>query len=53
MDKDIVNNVQNILGTDQLPERKVKIEKKEKGLYERTKDSALLLTEDNKILLTD
>lgn len=31
----------------------VKIEKAEKGLYERTEESTILLTEDNKMLLND
>ena len=31
----------------------VKIEKAEKGLYERTEESTVLLTEDNKMLLND
>ena len=38
---------------EELPERKVKIERKDKGLFERTSESTVLLTEDNKILLTD
>ena len=35
------------------PKRKVKVEKKEKGLIERTQNSTILLTEDNKMLLND
>jgi len=35
------------------PKRKVKIEKKDKGLFERTENSTILLTEDNKMLLND
>lgn len=31
----------------------VKVEKSEKGLYERTENSTILLTEDNKMLLND
>lgn len=31
----------------------VKIEKKEKGLYERTQESVVILNEDNKMLLKD
>ena len=38
---------------EQIPERKVKVEKKERGLYERTENSTILITEDNKIMLTD
>ena len=53
MEKDVLTNVQNILGDEKLPERKVKVMKKDKGLYERTSNSTILLTEDNKIMLTD
>lgn len=35
------------------PKRKVKIEKKDRGLLERTDNSTILLTEDNKMLLND
>lgn len=31
----------------------VKVEKAEKGLFEKTEESTVLLTEDNKMLLTD
>lgn len=41
-----------IAGTD-LPKASVKIEKADKGLYERTENSTILLTEDNKMLLND
>lgn len=44
--------VQNILGSE-IPERKIKTEKKEKGLYSRTEESTILLTEDNKVMLND
>lgn len=53
MENDVLNNVQNILDGNELPKRKVKIEKRDKGLYERTANSTILLTEDNKIMLTD
>lgn len=53
MDKDIISNVKNILDGQQLPERPVKVEKKDKGLFERTQNSTILLTEDNKVMLTD
>ncbi len=53
MEKDVLTNVQNILDNENLPERKVKVMKKDKGLYERTSNSTILLTEDNKIMLTD
>ena len=35
------------------PKRKVKVEKKDKGLFERTENSVTVLTEDNKMLLND
>ena len=35
------------------PKRKVKVEKKDKGLIERTENSTILLTEDNKMMLND
>lgn len=41
-----------IAGTD-IPNAKVKVEKGDKGLYERTENSTILLTEDNKMLLND
>ena len=50
MDKDL-RNIQDIMGM--VPERKVKVEKKERGLYERTKESTILITEDNKMILND
>lgn len=53
MKKDVLNNVKNILDGQPLPERKVKVMKKDKGLYERTSNSTILLTEDNKLMLTD
>ena len=53
MEKDILTNVKNILDGKPVPERKVKVMRKDKGLYERTKESTILLTEDNKLMLTD
>ena len=54
MGKDnLVNAVENILDGVELPERKVKVEKKDRGLYERTSNSTILLTEYNKMMLTD
>lgn len=55
-EKDMTNEsfqkAEQILSGD-IPEVKVKIEKKEKGLYERTENSTIMLTEDNKMLLND
>lgn len=53
MENDVLNNVNNILDGVELPKRKVKVEKKDKGIYERTSNSTILLTEDNKLMLTD
>ena len=50
---DKLDKVQNILDGETLPEQKVKVVKKEKGLFERTSNSTILLTEDNKLMLTD
>ena len=51
------NNIEQlkaIVGNDTvIPKRKVKIEKKDKGLIERTEDSTILITEDNKMMLND
>lgn len=47
-----VDKVKQILNKD-IPEIRVKIEKKDKGLFERTENSTVLLTEDNKLMLTD
>lgn len=38
---------------EELPKIKIQIEKKDRGLYSRTEESVILLTEDNKILLND
>lgn len=55
--KDMVNEnklsqMEAIIATE-LPKANVKVEKGDKGLYERTENSTILLTEDNKMLLTD
>ena len=55
--KDMVNEnklsqMEAIIATE-LPKANVKVEKGDKGLYERTANSTILLTEDNKMLLTD
>ena len=48
-----LKEVEELLDKAGVPERKVKIEKKEKGLFERTENSTILLTEDNKMVLND
>lgn len=55
MGTDMIDRLNGILDGEgeQIPERKVKVEKKERGLYERTENSTILITEDNKIMLTD
>lgn len=53
MDNNKLTNVKNILDGQELPDKKVKVVKSEKGLFERTADSTLLITEDNKLMLTD
>ena len=47
-----LEKIEQIMGT-KAPKRSVKREKKEKGLIERTDNSTILLTEDNKMLLND
>lgn len=53
-DMNNITELKNILGDEsKLPKRKVKVEKKDKGLIERTEDSTILITEDNKMMLND
>ena len=47
-----LEKIESIIGK-KAPKRKVKIEKKDKGLIERTENSTILLTEDNKMVLND
>ena len=49
---DVNGKIESIIGT-KAPKRRVKVEKKDKGLIERTENSTILLTEDNKMVLTD
>lgn len=48
-----INEINDVLSGDKAPKRKVKVEKKDKGLFERTENSTVLITEDNKMLLND
>ena len=49
-----IEQLKSIVGDEtKIPKRKVKVEKKDKGLIERTEDSAILLTEDDKMMLND
>ena len=50
---DKIEQVKTALNIEKAPKRKVKVEKKDKGLYKRTEESTILLTEDNKMLLND
>ena len=50
---DKIEQVKTALDIEKAPKRKVKVEKKDKGLYKRTEESTILLTEDNKMLLND
>lgn len=50
---DKIAKVEAVLDLEKAPKRKVKVEKKDKGLFERTENSTILLTEDNKMLLND
>ena len=47
-----LTKMESILNSD-APKVNVKVEKADNGLYERTENSTILLTEDNKMLLTD
>ena len=47
-----LKKIETIVG-EKAPKRKVKVEKKDKGLFERTENSVTVLTEDNKMLLND
>ena len=47
-----IEKIESIMNT-KAPKRRVKVEKKDKGLLERTEDSTILLTEDNKMVLND
>ena len=52
VDENKLSKMEAIIATE-LPKANVKVEKGDKGLYERTENSTILLTEDNKMLLTD
>ena len=52
MSDDRLQKIEEITGA-KAPKRRVKVEKKDKGLIERTENSTILLTEDNKMVLND
>lgn len=47
--EDLLNNMEG----KPMPRQKVKIDKKDKGIIERTENSKIVLTEDNKMVLND
>lgn len=50
----VISSIENIIdNSDNSKKKRVKIEKKEKGLIEKTSMDELVLTEDNKMLLND
>ena len=54
MDINKVEDMLNINGQEvKAPKRKVKYEKKERGLIEHTENSQIVINEDNKMLLND
>lgn len=54
-DMDNIEKIKKLVGDNEveIPEQKVRVEKKDKGLFERTENSTILLTEDNKMVLND
>lgn len=49
-----IEKLKKIVGDDvEIPAQTVKYEKKDKGLIERTENSTILITEENKMLLND
>ena len=48
-----IAQAQQVLDVNQLPKKQVRVEKKDKGLYERAENSVTLITEDNKMILND
>ncbi len=52
MADDRLEKIEQIIGA-KAPKKVIKREKKDKGLIERTENSVVLLTEDNKMVLND
>lgn len=51
---DNIEKLKKIVGADaDIPDRKTKKVKKNNGLIERTENSTILITEDNKMILND
>lgn len=51
--KNVLDNMDNVDNTKQQAESRKVVLKKDKGLIEHTRSSRIILTEDNKQLLTD
>lgn len=47
--EDLLNNMEG----KPMPKQKIKVDKKDKGIIERTENSKIVLTEDNKMVLND
>ena len=47
--EDLLNNMEG----KPMPKQRVKVDKKDKGIIERTENSKIVLTEDNKMVLND
>ncbi len=47
--EDLLNNMEG----KPMPKQRVKVDKKDKGIIERTENSKIVLTEDNKMVLHD
>ena len=52
MNNEQLNKIETILGNE-IPKKKVKVIKKDKGLIEREEKATILITEDNKMILND
>lgn len=48
-----VEELLNSMEGKNMPKQKIKIDKKDKGIIERTENSKIVLTEDNKMVLND
>lgn len=53
--KNKIEALKNVLKDNNsvYPDRKVKVIKRDNGLFERTDNSTILITEDNKMVLND
>lgn len=48
-----LKEMETMLGIENDSDKNIKIERKERGLYEKTFKKPVLITEDNKIMLND